>query len=119
MLYKLNILMLAPIENLNWLVKLFWIFDKDQHKLEYHLIRSKCCLGHIMGPPQKDGHDIPVLPYQRTLYEALQIHKHIWIKKSRSIGLFPFLLNISLGVVFSRNLQETRRFALSLLQGQT
>jgi hypothetical protein len=35
---------------------------------------------------------MPLLPYQRTLYEALQDHKHIWIKKSRGIGVTEFLL---------------------------
>jgi late competence protein required for DNA uptake (superfamily II DNA/RNA helicase) len=35
---------------------------------------------------------MPLLPYQRTLYEALQNHKHIWILKSRGIGLTTFLL---------------------------
>src|SRR5215207_977172 len=45
--------------------------------------KGDCCFNHIIGLPQKDGHDIPLLPYQRTLYDSLQNHKHIWIKKSR------------------------------------
>jgi hypothetical protein len=35
---------------------------------------------------------MPVLPYQKTLYEALQNHKHIWLLKSRGIGVTTFLL---------------------------
>jgi hypothetical protein len=35
---------------------------------------------------------MPVLPYQKTLYDALQNHKHIWILKSRGIGCSEFLL---------------------------
>jgi hypothetical protein len=35
---------------------------------------------------------MPLLPYQKTLYEALQNHKHIWIKKSRGLGVTEFLL---------------------------
>jgi hypothetical protein len=35
---------------------------------------------------------MPVLPYQKILYDALQNHKHIWIKKSRGIGCSEFLL---------------------------
>ena len=35
---------------------------------------------------------MPVLPYQQTLYEALQNHKHIWCLKSRGIGVTTFLL---------------------------
>ena len=69
-----------------------WIFDKEQHKQQDLKTRSNCCFWHVIGLPQKDGHDMPVLPYQRTLYEALQTHKHIWIKKSRGIGVTEFLL---------------------------
>jgi hypothetical protein len=46
----------------------------------------------MIGPPQKDNHDMPVLPYQRTVYEALQSYKHLWILKSRGIGLSSFML---------------------------
>ena len=35
---------------------------------------------------------MPVLPYQKTLYEALQNHKHLWCLKSRGIGVTTFLL---------------------------
>jgi hypothetical protein len=35
---------------------------------------------------------MPVLPYQKILYDALQNHKHIWCLKSRGIGVTTFLL---------------------------
>jgi late competence protein required for DNA uptake (superfamily II DNA/RNA helicase) len=35
---------------------------------------------------------MPVLPYQKILSDALQNHKHIWILKSRGIGVTEFLL---------------------------
>jgi hypothetical protein len=35
---------------------------------------------------------MPVLPYQRILYETLQNHRHIWILKSSGIGCSEFLL---------------------------
>jgi hypothetical protein len=35
---------------------------------------------------------MPLLPYQRTLYDSLQNHKHIWTKKSRGLGVTEFLL---------------------------
>lgn len=35
---------------------------------------------------------MPLLSYQKTLYDSLQNHKHIWIKKSRGIGVTEFLL---------------------------
>ena len=82
--------------NNDLLVKLqnkpFWIFDKEQHKQEYIRNNSLCCWWHGIKPPQKDGHDMPVLPYQKILYDALQNHKHVWILKSRGIGCSEFLL---------------------------
>jgi hypothetical protein len=79
-----------------------WIFDKEQHKQQDLKTRSNCCFWHVIGLPQKDGHDMPVLPYQRTLYDSLQNHKHIWIKKSRGIGVTEFLLRYIAWSCFSR-----------------
>jgi hypothetical protein len=72
--------------------KPFWIFDKEQHRLEDIRTKGQCCFWHIIGCPKKDGHDMPVLPYQKILYDSLQNHKHIWILKSRGIGVTEFLL---------------------------
>jgi|SRR5215207_7448087 len=44
---------------------------REQHRKE-GIRKGACCFNYIIGPPQKDGHDMPLLPYQRTLYEALQ-----------------------------------------------
>jgi hypothetical protein len=43
-------------------------------------------------PPQKDNHDMPLLPYQRLLFKSLQEHRWIWILKSRGIGVTEYLL---------------------------
>ena len=72
--------------------KPFWIFDKEQHKQEDIGTKGDCCFNHIIGLPKKNGQETPLLPYQKTLYEALQNHKHIWINKSRGIGGTEFLL---------------------------
>ena len=70
----------------------FWVWDQQQHKEEDIRTKGQCCFWHIIKCPQKDGHDMPVLQYQKTLYEALQNHKHIWCLKSRGIGVTTFLL---------------------------
>jgi hypothetical protein len=82
----------GPELNAILLDKPFWIWDRDQHKLEYQKTKGACCFNHIIGLPQNDGHDMPLLPYQRTLYDSLQNHKHVWIKKSRGLGVTEFLL---------------------------
>jgi hypothetical protein len=51
--------------------KPFWIWDQDQHKKEDIITKGNCCFNRIIGLPLKDGHDIPLLPYQRTLYDSL------------------------------------------------
>ena len=70
----------------------FWIFNQEQHRLEDIRTKGQCCFWHIIKPPQKDGRDMPVLPYQKILYDTLQNHKHIWVLKSRGIGVTTFLL---------------------------
>jgi hypothetical protein len=72
--------------------KPFWIWDQHQHKQEDIRTKGQCCFWHIIKCPQKDGHDMPVLPYQKILYDALSNHKHIWVLKSRGIGVTTFLL---------------------------
>jgi hypothetical protein len=72
--------------------KPFWIWNQQEHKQEDIRTKGDCCFNHILGLPKKDGHDMPLLPYQRTLYDSLQNHKHVWIKKSRGIGVTEFLL---------------------------
>jgi hypothetical protein len=67
--------------------KPFWIFDKEQHRQEDIRTKSECCFWHIVKPPQNDGHDMPVLPYQKIVYDTLQNHKHIWILKNRGFVL--------------------------------
>ena len=70
--------------------KPFWIWNYDHDNL---LVppNSQCCFNHIIGLPQKDNHDNPLVPYQRMLHELLEQHKQIWIKKSRGIGVSAFL----------------------------
>jgi hypothetical protein len=55
-------------------------------------LKASAAFWHIIGCPKKDGHDMPILSYQKILYDALQKHKHIWILKSRGIGCSEFLL---------------------------
>jgi hypothetical protein len=102
----------APESSSNELViklrnKPFWIFDKEQHRQEDIRTKGQCCFWHIIKPPQKEGHDMPVLPYQKIFYDSLQNHKHIWCLKSRGIGVTTFLLRYivwcCLGNIFPNN----------------
>jgi hypothetical protein len=70
----------------------FYIWSEVLHKERYKISNGNCCFHHIIGPPQKNGKDMPLQPYQQLLWKGLRDHKHIWIKKSRGIGVTEFLL---------------------------
>jgi hypothetical protein len=89
--------------------KPFWIFEREQHRQEYIRTDGRCCFWHGIGCPQKDGRDMPFLPYQKILYDALQNHKHIWILKSRGIGCSEFLLRYVGWCCFSPQLRGNSR----------
>jgi hypothetical protein len=97
--------------------KPFWIFDKEAHRLEDIRTKGQCCFWHIIKPPQKDGHDMPVLPYQKILYEALQNHKHIWILKSRGIGVTEFLLRYIAWCCISRKFAGNANSRVCIIVG--
>jgi hypothetical protein len=52
--------------------KPFWVWDKEKHKEEHIKTKRDCCFNHMIGLHTKDGLDMPLLPYQRTLYDSLQ-----------------------------------------------
>jgi hypothetical protein len=79
--------------------KEFWIWDKQQHKLEDLRNNGDCCFNHIIGLPQKDGNDKPLYDYQRMIYDFLvtengnaNANKHLWIKKATGLGISEFML---------------------------
>ena len=39
-----------------------------------------------IGLPQKNGIEYPLFDYEQLLFNALQEHKHIWIKKATGLG---------------------------------
>jgi hypothetical protein len=74
--------------------KPFWIWDKEQHKLEDINTDGDCCFNHIIGLPQKEGIDKPLYDYENIIYDTLsmQDHKHVWIKKATGLGVSEFML---------------------------
>jgi hypothetical protein len=73
--------------------KPFWIWDKQQHKLEDIRTDGDCCFNHIIGLPQKDGNDKPLYDYEQIIFDSLNgNNKHIWIKKATGLGISEFML---------------------------
>lgn len=47
---------------------------------------------HVIGLPKKNGQQFPLFDYEQLLYDTLQKHKHIWIKKAAGLGITEFIL---------------------------
>jgi len=68
-----------------------------------------CCFNHIIGLPEKDGVAKPIFDYEMELYQALQQHKDVWIKKARGLGITELLLRYMVWLcVFDKSYQYTR-----------
>ena len=47
---------------------------------------------HTIGLPRKNGLEFPLFDYEQLLYNTLQKHKHLWIKKATGLGITEFML---------------------------
>ena len=86
--------------------KLFWIWNKEEHKQEDIKTKGECCFNHIIGLPRKDGIEKPLFDYEKMLYDALfisQYHnppplrfkeKHLWVKKATGVRCYGVLSQI-------------------------
>jgi len=72
--------------------KSFWIWDIMQHKKVDIESDGDCCFNHIIGLPMKDGLEKPLFDYEKKIFDALQSHKHIWIKKATGLGITEYFL---------------------------
>ncbi len=72
--------------------KPFWVWDTEQHKTEDILTNGYCCFNHIIGLPKKNAQDKPLFDYEKMLFDTLQQHMHIWIKKATGLGITEFML---------------------------
>jgi hypothetical protein len=72
--------------------KPFYISDIEEHKAEDKRTGGKCCFNHIIGLPKKANVEKPIFDYEMNLFNALQKHDDIWIKKARGLGITEILL---------------------------
>ena len=47
---------------------------------------------HAIGLPQKSGQSYPLFNYEKLVFDTLQSHKHVWIKKATGLGITEFVL---------------------------
>jgi hypothetical protein len=83
--------------------KPFWIWDKQQHKLEDIKTDGDCCFNHIIGLPTKEGIEKPLFDYEKVLYDSIFLtnavsnnfkYKHLWVKKATGLGVTEFFLRL-------------------------
>ena len=87
-----------PLEKLG--DKPFCIWNTEEHKQADIRTNGDCCLNHIIGLPQKDGHDKPLYDSEQIIFDTLVTqtgnantsNKHLWIKKPTGLGISEFML---------------------------
>lgn len=70
----------------------FWIWDNEQHRTKLKATNGDCCFNHIMGLPEKDDKQLPLFDYEKTVMDAIEEGKHIWIKKATGLGISELIL---------------------------
>lgn len=65
---------------------------------------GRCCAVHSIGLPlNKPGLPQGLFPYEKTVYDALQEHDDLWIKKATGLGISEFFLYYFLWVACKDN----------------
>ena len=54
--------------------------------------KSSLSFNHVIGLPRKNGQELPLFDYERLLFNTLENHKHVWIKKATGLGITEFML---------------------------
>jgi hypothetical protein len=72
--------------------KPFWIWDVEEHKVADIITNGDCCFNHIIGLPKKNALDKPFFDYEKQMFDILQQHMYIWIKKATGLGITEFIL---------------------------
>ncbi|HET7285384.1 MAG TPA: hypothetical protein VFI70_11930, partial [Nitrososphaeraceae archaeon] len=72
--------------------KPFWIWNIEEHRQVHKITKGNCCFNHILGCPEKNGTPKPMFDYEQIIFNVLQSHRCVWIKKSTGLGITEFFL---------------------------
>jgi hypothetical protein len=75
----------------------FYIWDPVEHARQYDETKAlygepRCCFNHIIHLPRKDGVPKGLFDYEQQTFNAYQQYRHVWIKKSRGLGVTELTL---------------------------
>ena len=94
--------------------KPFWIWNEIEHKLEDSRAHGYCCFNHIIGLPIKNAKEYPMFDYEKIIFDAVEQHQNIWIKKARGLGITTFLIRYLVWkILFSTQLDGKSIFIIS------
>jgi hypothetical protein len=55
-------------------------------------VKNLTIFNRAIGLPQKNGQPFPLFDYEKLVFDILQKHKHVWIKKATGLGITEFIL---------------------------
>jgi hypothetical protein len=100
---QLGITAAAPqLELLKGLPFYNWQNDSAIPRKSLHGL-TELSFNHAIGLPTKNDQEMPLFDYEQLLYNTLQEHKHVWIKKATGLGVTEFMLRYMAWLCFSRN----------------
>ena len=73
---------------------------------------SSLSFNHVIGLPRKNGQELPLFDYERLLFNTLENHKHVWIKKATGLGITEFMLRYIAWLCLSTNKIENSQMCI-------
>jgi hypothetical protein len=67
-------------------------FDRLKGLPFYNWEDGQFSFNHAIGLPEKNGVPMPLFDYEHLVFNTLQQHKHVWIKKATGLGVTEFML---------------------------
>ncbi len=65
--------------------------------------KSSISFNHAIGLPTKNGVAYPLFDYEQLVFDTLQKHKHVWIKKATGLGITEFMLRYMAWLCLNNN----------------
>ena len=93
-------------------------FDKKSNS-DSNSIKGVWDFNHAIGLPEKNGEPMPLFDYEQTLFDALQQHRHVWIKKATGLGVTEFMLRYMAWLCLSKlnSLQQISGSQMCIVTG--
>ena len=85
---------------LKWLINISLILAGRENNIgdcEYYFVipftkaqdpHSTGSFNHAIGLPKKGGIEHDLYDYERLLFNTLETHKHLWVKKATGLGIY-------------------------------